>query len=870
MRCDLATLPLQGVRHRSPGRAFLAICALLVGIPLIEPDPAPVAETWPGGPADPGRALDLDHLPQELPYRFIQEISIEVSSQRGYPPPPLGSGDLDGDGADELFYPFPTRVHSLDLHSGKPVAGWSYRLEQAADEWRRPQPGAVVSLKDPATGEPRPVLLLTIQAADDGGCWLWGIPPPAQTPSLRIRLPECTGGSPQEPARAQAGAGVATAAAADEGMCKIAGVLPADPAHPHPAAIVFQSPGGDSTVGTIVALDLSAGQPVWRLRTPGALDVDRSWLGDLDGDGGPEIVLVARAPATGVEGSCELIVVDGWAGRIETSWPLGNGDCLASLAVTDLNGDGNLEIITGTHDRAPLRSDEVCVRSGRSGELLVRKLLPAGVTGLVALPASGHQQGAIYVGLTSGVLEWLDYRQRRLGLMAVSFAAGPVTPLAAGDLTSLRDDRELMVLTASGTLVLLSENLRPLAATRIAARDSLPEPRATHWRAGEGYEFLLVESGDTWGFRLERAGWTWPGWLASGGGWPFALIMLLTGALLAGATFRGAMMLRHRLRPGAVATGGPRPPQRVVLGRLLRELEQAHHGSLSATRSLRRLVWLLQGYASEAQPSPRLTERIRQVMTDSQDTGCPQLQAVLKLAGRTTFARALVRDARAALDESRRLISTISARTLSPDAIDLLLPDLARAVGQLESRLQELRARLEQYFSCDAGRTLELALRLREEEFARLGIQTLWCLNSDTTAPGASPPARNGHATCSIDPADLRVVLDILLDQAIGELTERGWHDLVVKLSAVDNGLLLEIAGSATAAAGSGDTAGPPKDHAQPVLPPSGRRGDPALGRARELLARWDGDLRVDWHGDEWFALDVTLRPVWQASGVQA
>ncbi len=802
-RCPAASPDAAG-RHRAggrggnrPSRAALALALVLI--------PAP-----PGATALAAAGPDLDQLPDRLPYECAVSPNFDRFPSSGVAQPPFLACDLDRDGWDEIVIGVQEGFVARDCEGDVPLVLWQENYPVGwIDGYVIPHflPGCCDLDRN---GWPE---ILWTGNSDDGRRWrLRAYEPHRDGYVVDLELPV---GEDRKPDGRW------------DGSYWPVGVLEPGEAVPdgeRPAVVLAVTAGYDLQPRGLVAIDPFDGRELWRYATGTNPHEGSIWLGDLEGDGRREILMVGGTsnnmpPGMVVGGTrddqCVLYRLD-TTGRPAWMRELGRGNFGAHLKVADLDGDGVPEIVTGDVPNNP--GDVATVRLwGGGGELLARKVMAGTMLGMETAAAGAAGPGAIYAGSTAGDLSRLTWDGTRLTLAGRALAAGGVQVITVGELARREPGLEVVAKTASGRYAFLDRRLRPLAAF-LYEGGFAREIQGLVWAAAPDLDYALL--GDRW--LLVRHLRESP---AAAGPWGLAA----AAAILAGV---GGLWGWRRVRERERRRAAESPTaDRERLALLLRKLEQSGHGAVAVTRHVRRLAWLLGALADQAEPGGQVADRAQQVWLDFRESSRAELAGVLALARGTPCGRR-VPEIAAALDRFTGAVGRVLGQGGGGSGSGgagaaAALAEVRRAAAEIDDGLSALRREVEAFFTVDLRRLLERILLLREDELERAGVEVR-----------LGPPDAPAELPCQADPADLRFAVDNLVGNAIDAMLGSERRELRLELSRQEGQGVLVVADT-----GSGIA---PERRRTLFQVRGGDAGGLGLGRSRDLLRRWQGDLELE------------------------
>ena len=831
------------------------VCSLLAAVCLTIALAAGVAAE------EEARLVDLD-APSRLPFRTVP------NSLPGHPHPGelaacLLPCDLDRDGWDEAVATINDGFVAFDLEREAPGVMWQHNVPPA---YAGPPRAVWLGAAADVTGDGRPELFVTAERRGQNPARLWVFDPAAQRNLSDSLLPESTDGagglgahdSPGGPLRwvctgvldagrpagagsNGGGSGGGSGGGGSGGGGSGGGGGGGGGGGSEERGYDDRQGGGvrgrapsailvglrEAGPGALLALDPRSGREAWRRDLSGRPHVAAVALTDVDGDGEREIVLATAAagspentpvPSLASPGpaSGAVLAVDA-AGAVKWTHELGR-PASVWMRAADLDGDGAAEVACATGLGGERSKGRLYILDGRTGALLVEKLLPSDALGLELLPQEDH--GFVYVGLRGGGVSRYRYDRARLAVdrRAVSTRAGRVVSFVQ----ALPETREpaLLALLESGGALLLDADLKPLCALDAPAAD-LASAHARVWAAGPRARYLYVDGDASRGYVFARNE-TWPQkWARRLAAMP-ARAALLAAAALAAAGAALGLLLRRR-----AALARRRDP--ALWARLLRESQISGHGAVAATSSLRkRLVPRLAALAAGAEAAGPDAAQAHDAWKALQEADAPRIRTVLGLARAVGIAKKIVRPAGTSLDDAMHELAALFAAGLDPRRIEAGLPRIERAALSLERALHRIRACADPRYHADVTAVLEQARAAREEELRQAGIGV------EVRATGFD----DGPVRGIIPAADLLFVLDNLLGNAARAMAggERSRRQLRIDLRAGQG--LVDVLVADTGP-------GVPPERREAIFAGKSERGDGGVGlfRGRETARAWGGDL---------------------------
>ncbi len=615
----------------------------------------------------------------------------------------------------------------------------------------------------------------------------------------------------------------------------VAGTLPGLAPSGGPLLLLAEVVGHDLYGRGLVALDGRTAETVWRFDM-GPNPIARTLrTGHLDGDERLDILIAANSPdnlggveINGTSDDRAWVFALTSEGRLLWRRPVGGVFYTPGLEVADLDGDWRPEVIVTTenHNVEPGTNDLLRVLDGRSGRVLAECDLPGGCSRPLLLEHPGSPVPEILAGNSAGRLRSYVYDEGALTLTratedTVSLDVShvlDVLPQPGLEIVALRDPR-----TESARLQVLDREFRVRAQYPLGRTDT---KLTSHlWSPRPDLALLVVAcASGRYGLAFDAV--EAPGSSATDRTWGVVLGTSLVGTLALG----GLGYQRRRTR---------RRPDRDLLRRLHRALEESSHGTLAATRGVERLTWLVEARLGDTSPDSLLRDRLRDGLDDFRDAVAPELESILDMADRAELDR----------DDIDKVRNGLAGFMERIDALDLERPDLGGGAAASDT----LKAA-----AADTVAGFRRLQRETTEHFAARPVSVARRLMSQRDEPGVEmrieTEAPEDDLLACIDTSDLRFVLENLIDNALRAMEDVERRDLSLRFERVRDRVELTVTDS-----------GPGVDPAlaDRIFEPGAstrEHGGLGLARSREVLSPWRGRLDLENAGESGARFRLSLK----------
>ncbi|MFO7609950.1 MAG: ATP-binding protein [Candidatus Krumholzibacteriia bacterium] len=497
------------------------------------------------------------------------------------------------------------------------------------------------------------------------------------------------------------------------------------------------------------------GRLVWSVPTAGSPHL--SVLTDLDGDGRPEIV-------TGVGSGGNLRPGQEVGGRLDDEAAVlalaADGSLLWERRIPtlftgprpvacDLDGDGVVEIVVAAQCYSEGGRESVTVLAGPSGAVLAQAHPEAPGLGLAAWPVAPGR-GMVACATNDARLTLYTYADGALRQeRSRRFDAG-IVELRTMDLLPAPEP-ELLVRLLDQRMLLLAADLRPLAQLPDWAGRGTPQ---IPWRTDAG-PLLMYPNAWNAGLRLVPTPW------AQRIGVPAAAGALLVGAGLAGGTF-----LRQRRRLGRL--------RRTSRLDLLRAFLTSRHGTVGPVGALDRVMWAVDN------PAPDGAARLAAAWSACRAEAIPDLQALLEKAAHIRLDPPLLAIVRRELAAFGHSLDGLVGMAADDRHRPGLVAAARTSLGLVGDGVRSLGATLAASCRLDPGPLVREVAACHAARHPTVEFAV-------TVAPAAA--GRQGHA----DHADLEFAVDNLLDNAARQVAGRPDARVDVLIDATADHLVIAV-----------------------------------------------------------------------------
>lgn len=799
-------------------RIFTHINTLLVFLLLVAAAPSVGADVH-------DLEIDPDHVPYQVDLIKRVNVLADGSQRVAYV-----MSRIDGDGLEEWIEGHGTKIFGYDGEDGLIKPRWQMNLDP---NFRLHQRSRLLGAVADFNGDSMDEIYTTITSLDRQQWRFLGFDPATESFTVNTPLPL---GVDRRPDGIWDGYYVAVGAVKD-----------AD-GQGQPGVVLLRNVEYDANPRGVCVVNPVSGQLIWEWECGPNPDIESPVVSDLDGDGHNEIVIFGHSPdnlggvkVNGTSDNESLLFVLDSRGRLLWQGELGPTFTAGSLRMADLDGDGIQEIITFTYSVAVNNTNKLIIWAGLSGEMICQVRSPSGYLG--AAFAGGPEPGTswVFAGSSDGTIDRFLFDGTSLARDLRVLRAEPNCRVV-GALDILPEPGpEILVDIGEGEIfAVLDRDLTPLAAHLEEGSGAKRNPSV--WRQdGRTTSLVLGNQQANWilGFHPTPTN--------------YAAMVRMAGIVLLGMAAAAAVFLlglwrgRRQAAAGVVSSQGPRTADREVLYRLWRQLDDIKHEKmLEASRGLRRLVWLLEAYATGMGATDDLTERIGQLMRDFSEVVKPRLEGILQLARSERFENEKVATTTAALNALSERLVGLTTPDMNVTKVSDGRDEMKKELEEVETGLFNLWKSLRDYFSTDPLRMLKGMMLVREGEFSRADIE------AEIVGPGDIP-----DSLCLIDSGDLRYVLANLIDNATRAMEDSEHRILRLQVKRSNSEISVHVSDTGPGIA--------PEFQGRIF---SGRfstrhGGGSGLFRSQEILKRWGGEIHLaDSTPDKGTTFIVRLRAV--------
>lgn len=596
-----------------------------------------------------------------------------------------------------------------------------------------------------------------------------------------------------------------------------------------PGIVLLRNVGYDGTLRGVCVRDPFNGEMIWEWECGPNPDIEGPVVVDLDGDGNNEIIIYGTAPDNlgGVkvngfsDDESRLFVLDSQGSLLWDTY-LGPIFDHGSLVAGDLDGDGRQEIIAYTSGAAVNETHKLTVWEGLSGRKICQARGGPSFRETAVTPGPRPGTGWIFSGTNDGAIDRFLFDGQTLARDLRVMRDEPNCRVVGAVDILPEPGLEILVDIGDGELFgVLDRDLKPLAG--FVEDENIGHKRnPLVWRRdASNTSLVLRNSRALWVLDISR---TPTNYLAMAKRAGYALLIAGAVALV---FLLGRWLGRREGGIEKIPAVGPRTADREVMYRLWRQLDDIKHEKLlEASRGLRRLVWLLDAYATDMGSPGDLSDRIRQLMRDYTEEVKPRLEGILQMARGERFEETRVETTAAALAALSERLQGLTSADMNVTRVAADRVEMKQELEEVELGLFGLWGSLRDYFSTDPVRMLKGMLLVREGEFSRARIAAN--IVGDDDIP---------DALCLVDNGDLRYVLDNLVDNAARAMDKAENRRLLFQVERNNSEISLHVSDTGCGIA---------PDIQDKIF--TGRfstrtGGGSGLFRSREMLERWGGEI---------------------------
>jgi signal transduction histidine kinase len=368
-----------------------------------------------------------------------------------------------------------------------------------------------------------------------------------------------------------------------------------------------------------------------------------------------------------------------------------------------------------------------------------------------------------------------------LELLAQRHIHPPVSVQVAADI-ALNPEREILGIDTEWNLVALNTRLGTMARRALEINPDVSVQQLGILKQRSGSPVLQLESKD---FFYNLSASPNPDYR------PLYSLAVRYGPLLGGIVALGlivaALMVLRRGRKSAAlvpkAEGSLSDDSlRQLRESLLLATDLTGHGGLSATRVLRRLVFLLEAVGGVTHSTPETVERLAKTAKDFKEITIPQMERIHTLASALRMDRVLLERISTSTKDILQKTDELRIARWSPEAVKTAHPVVIDAMKRLEADLQTVASEARRFVTLPLVPEIERAAATVLEESKEKGVSIEVTID---------PSARSCAVRAA--PGDLAIILENLLANAVQATQQQPIREIRVTVGCDQRHATIEV-----------------------------------------------------------------------------
>jgi len=609
------------------------------------------------------------------------------------------------------------------------------------------------------------------------------------------------------------------------------------------ALLILCDVGFDLEKRGVYAVDPWTGEILWNFQPGSLITGAQCQITDLEGDGSKEILLISRSPnnlhgrkVNGFSDDRPYLFALEADGSMLWHRELAAEPCASYLQTGDLDGDGNLEIVTVIHwvyqKKGNIsvwnRQGELQTEFHTDYNLLTCHLIPSDQENHLDIVTGNRFSNILRIKFENNQLTVLHEATNKRGICICGVLNLPGRP---GDKGFITQDR-------GGTGRILDRDFNIVASYQDLEKH-FSRSAVTGNRDGAS-SFILIGS-KLGSYTLEPNPLALAGFFTRHLKNPRLLVFLGLGLGFVLAWVIIHIRSGESEKPDAARLVDPQNPIHVQERRLhlLEELEVSNHGAIAPLRSLRRLLWMLDAIQSGVGVNSNLVARMKEIWQDCHDDALPRLNNILERAKSAQVSDSVVVESLESISRINSALIDLNNENFAAEAVKEHLGSLHKEEKTTEALLQSLRRQVGDFFRTPLDEVLEKVLRANQTTLEENNVMVQKGMVAAAEGGGSGSVLPVESPDCRMDAEELGFILDNLVGNACRAMASSPTRNLHLTWQPVNGMVKIEVADTGIGIA--------TEDHQRVLESGFSTRPGGGLGlpKSQRILRKYDGHLSI-------------------------